>query len=184
MPVMQARHIAKKPASSFSHRPPPPIEHTIANEGDNVSREAAPQPTRFSPENKAVAQAIIALLRPIGENIKTLADSQSRDDDPESDLTEDSAVTSGYSHTPTSNNVSTGFAGEVCMSPIPSGSSHGRRDVNSSTRRPSTRAFGWLPSDVIPVEDSEAVSSANETRRRMLDSLEKISARLHERYDT
>jgi hypothetical protein len=180
----QTRHVAKKPASIFSPRPPPPTETVAANEGNNISIEPPSSATLFAPETKAVAQAIVSLLRPMASDIKDMANAQIRgaiDDTSESAA---DCQRSGYSYGLSEEVIMTDFIdGSSNSNPPSSGFGEQRRTLSPARRSSSQGYDGWSTCGVIPVDLSGASNRENETRQRLLRSLEGISAHLHDEYN-
>jgi hypothetical protein len=156
------------------------MEHVAPNEGDN--REASLGATQFTPETKAVVQAIVGLLHPMTGDIKDLAAAQSHGlTDNAGDFAAGSQST-GDIYDQREDVIMTGFMGDSTTAATPPSEFGEQRHTLSPARRSSSpRVLGWPTSDVIPVDVSEA-SSREKMQQRLLRSLEGISAQLHGKY--
>ena len=155
----QTRHIAKTPASILTPRPLPPAEY----EANFSMLEAPSGPAPFSPDTKAVAQAIVSLLRPMIGDIKDLADT--RVDDVGEDL-----MAGANDHEP----LYGGLDGSN-LSIISSNLTEGQYMTSSSEEN---RSRSERSSEIIPVDISQACTN-DEARQSLLKSLESLSTYLH-----
>lgn len=164
-----SRHIAKRPASTFSPRSPPPNEHVIPTEeleSTPGTPSAAATAVHFSPESKAVAQAIVSLLRPMIGDIKELAESQSHHADGHRTESSDSACHGIIATGLDEEDTMTRATGQVNqLSPLSNYSSQ-----TNHLQSP-------LPL-VIPCDDSETRIPSSEAHRSLLNNLENLSAYL------
>lgn len=167
-----SRHIAKRPASTFSPRSPPPNEHVIPTEeleSTPGTPSAAATAVHFSPESKAVAQAIVSLLRPMIGDIKELAESQSHHADGHRTESSDSACHGIIATGLDEEDTTTWATGLIHQQHILSSSS----DHSSQTNHLQSP----LPL-VIPCDDSETRIPSSEAHRSLLNNLENLSAYL------